>query len=464
MSAVPQLLSDEQMRHFIEHGYVVLHTDFSEDFHAALNARIAAVMQREGNPGNNILPRVPEVQEVVKHPAFTGAVSSVLGEDYIMQPHRHCHYTEPGRKVQSWHKDSYWGYARIRNHHQWWAMVFYYPQNVTAEMGPSGLLPGTHFYDKRPGDDTEQPLYLEGSAGTFALIHYDLWHRGGANQSQQNRAMIKFQFTRVSRPQAPTWQNENVEWKSLNGEGPAHSHNSLWTEQWNWMSGRPHTLDSMDMVPTVSHADLIASIQSEYEPKGIGAAYDLATEGNKGLAPLYDLLRGDNPHATRRAAYGLSAGSPEAIPMLVQACNHESDIVRRFSVFALGEHGPKAAPFSSDVVNLLDDESPWVRRTAVETLGMLGDAETAVPALTQTLSDEDDQVKFNSALALARYGREAASAAPALFACLQDENRYVRGFGIEALRQIGTPEALGLACDHLMNSRWCYSTTPDSTF
>lgn len=464
MSAPSLLLTDDQMRHFIAHGCLILQTDFSEEFHAALNARIAAVMQEEGNPGNNILPRVPEVQEIFRHPVVTGAVSSVLGDDYIMQPHRHCHYTTPGRKVQSWHKDSYWGYARVRNHHQWWAMIFYYPQAVTPEMGPSGLMPGTQYYDKRPGDETEKPLFMEGPAGTFALLHYDLWHRGGANHSRQNRAMLKFQFTRIARPVAPAWRNETPAWQTLNGDGPVHTHNALWAEQWNWMSGRPRTLGTGEGEPDVSAAELIAKMEGAYEPAGIGAAYDLANTGSRGLAHLYATLNRAHPHAARRAAYGLSAGSLEALPLLAAGLRHASDIVRRFAVFALGEQGPAAAEYGADVVSLLQDASVWVRRTAVETLGMLEDAETAVPALERALADEDDQVKFNAALALARYGSQAASATSALHACLQDENRYVRGFAIEALRQIGTPEALDLACTHLMDSRWCYSTTPHSTF
>ncbi len=464
MSASPLRLTDAQMRHFIAHGCLLLQTDFTEDFHAALNARIAAVMQEEGNPGNNILPRVPEVQEIFRHPVVTGAVRSVLGDDYIMQPHRHCHYTEPGRKVQSWHKDSYWGYARVRNHHQWWAMIFYYPQAVTAAMGPSGLMPGTQYYDKRPGDDTEKPLFMEGPAGTFALIHYDLWHRGGANRSQQNRAMLKFQFTRVSRPTAPAWQNENPAWQTLNGDGPAHTHEALWAEQWNWMSGRARTLGTGAHETPESLAALTAKVQGKYEPDGIGAAYDLTNAGSRGLVHLYDILHSAHPQAARRAAYGLSVGPVEVLPRLAEACRHESDLVRRLAVFALGEQGPQAAAHSATIASLLQDDSAWVRRTATETLGLLEDAAIAVPALEQALADDDDQVKFNAALALARYGSQAASAVPALQACLQDENRYVRGFGIEALRQIGTPEALNVAVDHLMDNRWCYSTTPDSTF
>lgn len=464
MEQAPVLLTDAQMRHFIAHGYVLLQTDFPEDFHMAMNARIEAFMRDEGNPGNNILPRAPEVQAVFRHPVIRGAVSSVLGPDYIMQPHRHCHYTEPGRKVQSWHKDSYWGYARVRNHHAWWAMIFYYPQAVTHEMGPSGIIPGTQYYDKRPGDATERPLFLEGPAGTFVLIHYDLWHRGGANQSRQNRAMLKFQFTRMARPAKPTWANDEANWQSLNGQGPAHTHDALWAEHWQWLSGRSHSLARVNGAPQANAARLADKVQGEYEPDGVGAAYELAASGAEGLGRLGRLLETGAPHVSRRAAYGLSVASPEGLPILEANLHHEADVVRRFAVFALGEQGPVAQAYGPVVAGLLADEVPWVRRTAVETLGLLEDADVAVPALQRATADPDDQVRFSAALALARYGAQAAAAAPELARGLRDENRYVRGFSVEALRQIGTPEALALVCDHLMEARWCYSTTPDSTF
>ncbi len=464
MQTDPVLLTDEQMRHFIAHGYLLLQTDFPADFHAAMNARIEDVMNQEGNPGNNILPRVPEVQAVFRHPVIRGAVTSVLGEDYITQPHRHCHYTFPGRKVQSWHKDSYWGYARIRNHHQWWAMIFYYPQDVNSEMGPSGIIPGTQYYDKRPGDDTEQPYYVEGEAGTFVLIHYDLWHRGGANLSARNRAMLKFQFTRISRPQTPSWDNREVAWTPMNGDSPPHTHNSLWADHWNWLSGRPHSLSEVEFSPQQTASQLAEMVQGDYEPKGIGAGYELAHMGREGLPVLKELLHAGNQHVSRRAAYGLSAFTSEAFPVLEAGMQHESDKVRAQAVFAVGEHGPHAQELASDICRLAQDPSPVVRRTAVESLGLIEDARTAVPVLIPALRDMDDQVRFNACLALSRYRSSAASAIEALAQCLQDENRYVRGFSVEALRQIGTLDALNLVCEHLMEARWCYSTTPDSTF
>lgn len=276
--------------------------------------------------------------------------------------------------------------------------------------------------------------------------------------------MLKFQFTRMTRPAKPTWANDEANWQALNGQGPAHTHEALWAEHWQWLSGRSHSLARVNGAPRADVARLADKVQGEYEPDGVGAAYELAASGAEGLGRLGRLLATGAPHVSRRAAYGLSVASPESLPLLEAHLHHEADVVRRFAVFAVGEQGPVAQACGPAVAGLLEDEVPWVRRTAVETLGLLEDADVAVPALQRAIADPDDQVRFSAALALARYGAQAAAAVPELARGLRDENRYVRGFSVEALRQIGTPEALHLVCDHLMEARWCYSTTPDSTF
>ena len=91
-------------------------------------------------------------------------------------------------------------------------------------MGPSGVLSGTQYYTKRAGDDTERPVSLEGPEGTFALIHYDLWHRGGANLSQKTRAMMKFQFVRMNAPTGPAWKNERANWGKVEEAAIDHNH------------------------------------------------------------------------------------------------------------------------------------------------------------------------------------------------------------------------------------------------
>ena len=455
------LLTDDQMRQWISHGYLVLNTDFSTEFHDALNARIDEVMTSEGNPGNNFLPRIPEAQEVFKHPAIRGALTSVVGPGYLMHPHRHCHYTFPGRKVQSWHKDSYWGHQKVRNHHPWWAMIFYYPHDVDAVMGPSAVMPGTQYYDKRAGDDTEEPLLVEGKAGTFTLIHYDVWHRGSANNSERTRAMMKFQFVRMSAPTAPTWNNQRSAWQPMNGDAPSNSHESLWEHQWNWLSGRQYDpvapADGEEQIGA-----LCATIAGDYEPTAIDAAYRLAALNGAGITALQESLRSGDPFTARRAGYGLSAAGKAATAGLIDALSHETESARRYAAFALGEL--RDAEAAGALAAKIQDESENVRRTVVESLGIVGDAGVAVPALIEALGDEDSQVRFTTAAALTRLGAAAEEAVPALVNALKDEDRYVRANSVDALRQIGTPQALDAALSYLTESRWCYTTTKDNSF
>ncbi|MEZ4862899.1 MAG: HEAT repeat domain-containing protein [Caldilineaceae bacterium] len=500
----PILLSDEQMRHFIAHGYLVLQTDFPAEFHEAMSHNIQAVMQKEGNPGNNILPRVPEVQEVFHHPVIRGALTSVLGPEYIMHPHRHCHFTEPGRKTQSWHKDSYWGHAKVRNHHQWWAMIFYYNHAVDEELGPSGLMPGTQYYNNRAGDESEQDVHLLGGQGTFALIHYDLWHRGGANlTSDRTRSMLKFQFVRMARSTAPSWDADGGVWQPLNGDGPPNQHESVWQHHWQWLGGQREThgkgepvgqrLDQLttgdprarmvaadqlgmmgvaagDAIPALANA-----LGDSYEPAALNAAYALAGMGAPATAALFNALESGNKGAARNAGYGLAAMGAPAVTGLIDRLHHPDEETRGYAAFALGEIGLAGHAAAQQAVTgltaLAQDESVWVRRNMVEALGTLDVqadvvAQTrAIETLSQTLQDDEDgQVRFTSALSLTRLGPVAALAVPALQHALKDENRYVRANAVDALNRIGTAEAQRVLIDYLLGSRWCPSTTPESTF
>ena len=127
MSVSSHLLTDDQMRQFIACGYVILQTDLPKEFYDTLNAKLNEVMEKEGKPGNNLLPRLSEINDIIENPVVRGALTSVVGDSYLIHPHRHCHFTHPGRKIQTWHKDSYWGHQKVRNHHNWWAMILYYP-------------------------------------------------------------------------------------------------------------------------------------------------------------------------------------------------------------------------------------------------------------------------------------------------------------------------------------------------
>ena len=205
MTTRPDSPTDAASRaRFVRDGHLVVRTGLPDEFHQAIYAKIEAVFEKEGNVGNNILPRVPEIQQVYDDPAVAGALQSLLGPGYIMNPHRHCHLNPPGGKGQSWHKDCYVFDHNLRHARFRWVMAFYYPQDTTPDMGPTGVLPGQQWYrtisDPDPARATEREEALSGDAGTVSIVHFDTWHRATANRSDRKRYMLKFQFARTAEP------------------------------------------------------------------------------------------------------------------------------------------------------------------------------------------------------------------------------------------------------------------------
>ena len=252
------LLSDAEMHTFLVQGYHLVQTDFAPDFHAAVVRELEAVFAGGPNPGNEILERAPLLQQVYEHPRVRGALTSVLGHDYEMHAHRHCHASPPGMRGQQWHQDD----VNRRHHQIWRVLAMYYPQDVTAEMGPTMILPGTQFRNAPTARmasyqtfRTQRALCVP--AGTVAITHYDIWHRASPNRSERTRYMLKFLFDRTHAPTQPSWnadpsQHEelltdfNRVWLPLDNQSDAYKHRVLWMNAWQWLQGiRRDTEDSI---------------------------------------------------------------------------------------------------------------------------------------------------------------------------------------------------------------------------
>ena len=129
--AEPILLDDARMQHFIDQGYVTLQTALPRSYHDELYATLDRVIAAEGNPGNNLLPRIPQVARILDDPNVTGALISILGPGYTMHAHRYCHVNTPGRQPTRIHTDSPEDFF----HRDRWALLFYYPQDTPARAG-----------------------------------------------------------------------------------------------------------------------------------------------------------------------------------------------------------------------------------------------------------------------------------------------------------------------------------------
>ena len=516
VDTTPKLLTDEQVSSFIANGYLHLQPELPEAFHRNLFARFAGLAGEDNdeNPGNNLLPIVPELQLVFDDPVIKGALTSVLGDGYMMHPHRVLHDNPPASEAQVWHHDSYWGYKRkVHNHHPWWVMIMYYPQDVYEQIGPTGIIPGSQYIAQKLEDIDQLGSHAHGPTGTCVMIHYDIWHRKLKNSTQLKRYMVKFEFIRMHRPDGVTWQSETDDWRNP-AEQPAYAMEPAWRSTWHWLGSR--SLPSLRPDPAVDLADalrrtegsdnharaqavasiarlgadaapaipaLVTLIGDDNEAVGLNAAYALAHIGNAGIAVLIDALRdndGENVDdarcfidegqkselemVARNAAHGLVAAGTASVPALLNCAREAAPRGRKYACFALGELDTDDQAVIDALIAGCADGDPAVRLNAVEALGLKQGSPAAAHALAAALSDSDDEVRFNAALALARLGPAAEPALDSLAEALRDGNRYAAGYAVEAIERIGTPRAQSLLIRFLKIARWCPQTTKDNLF
>ena len=472
------LLSDRQMQQFIVSGYLTVRADYPASFHDEIYWQVNAV-QQEGNVGNNLLPRIPQIGRVFEHPAVAGALTSLLGPRYILNPHRHAHLNPPGRSGQGWHKDCYVFDHNFRHPRFYWVLAFYYPQDTTEDMGPSGILPSTQIFktisDDDPAKTREEALSLCGPAGTVALVHFDSWHRATENVSDKKRYMLKFQFARMQEPVEPTWDHRNRAWSP----GIVDSHPDVSRDVWDWLCGKKNcSADSDEYV-----SEWRAMSEDETETRLLNVAYALARTGQKAVPELISAMReqalstfdettaktSDNFHGTNPtlgpAATALTAVGSSAVPALIEVLAGEHWWVRAVAAGVLARMGGEAVEAVPALVTAMRDEHWWVRRNAIEPVGMIGAcSDHLVSKLAKALGDEEYRVRLNAALTLAKIGTRANSAVPALIPVLHDENRYTRFYAALALRRIDTPQSLEALSDSLFESRWCPMTTKDDLY
>ncbi len=510
----PALLNDEQIRTFLANGFLHLQPTLPNAFHAEMFERFAGIIGEDNteNPGNNLLPVVPELQLLFDDPIIKGALTSVLGAGYMMHPHRVLHDNPPGSDQQVWHHDSYWGYKRkVHNHHPWWVMIMYYPQDIYEKIGPTGIIPGSQYIAQRLQDIDEIGSHAEGPAGTCVMIHYDIWHRKMKNFTALKRFMVKFEFMRMQRPTGVTWDSETTEWQDPQ-RLPGYAMTPAWRATWHWLAGRPlppidtagdldalvdraKTDDAHDRARAIAAIgelgsgaasaipDLVGLLSDDSEVVGLNAAYALAAMGDVALDALVEAFTGDDginvddarcfidegqkselEMVARNAAHGLVALGLAAVPALLRCSREGGPRVRKYACFALGELDTDDASVIDVLIACCRDDDPAVRLNAVEALGLKKGTPAAAVALGEALSDADDEVRFNASLALARLGPAAAPALDALLEALSDGNRYTMGYAVEAIERIGTPAAKDALIRFLKISRWCPLTSTKDLF
>ena len=200
------LLEDAEVANFIVNGYHLIEPSLPKGLNESIASQLDAL---DYNPGDAITDVVQALTKVIENEEIRGALISLLGNQFELQSHRHWHCKPPQSKHMNWHQDGINNRDTIINRF----LALYYPTDITADMGPTIIVPGTQFRNA-PTDRMAHYSNIRGQipltvkAGTVALTHYDLWHATSANTSKQNRHMIKFLFRRTRHNDKPSWNHD----------------------------------------------------------------------------------------------------------------------------------------------------------------------------------------------------------------------------------------------------------------
>ncbi len=450
----PIRLTDAQMRQYIADGYIALDLDLPRSFHDGVYAKTQEVFEKEGNPGNNVLPRIPALREVYTHPVVDGALRSVLGDGYYMHPHRHCHHNVPGSAGQTMHIDSW----TRRRHTTRMTMVFYYPQDTPYDRGPTGVVEASHPYNDHPkGDPRWDETRLTGDAGTVVLVHYDIWHRATPNETEDPRYMMKFLFARLDEPTEPSWEHSGEGWRDDTGMHPA-----MRETLWNWHSGSPGAAGGADAADV---PDLLDQLGADSETAALDAAYELAGAGADAVPSLIGKLADESGRVWRGAGYALSSIGASAVDALVEQTTSDDASVRSRAAATLGDMGAPASASTSTLIDMLKDPDTETRQHAANALGIVSQGSgDALRPLIGALEDGDEWVRRHASVSIAQLAPSINGELESLLPALRDDNRYVRANTMLALQRAGTDEARELLLDELTVARWCPTTTRETTF
>src|SRR5688572_4758846 len=182
----------DEREHFLEAGYLHVPAVVAGAHLDKLRSEFDRVWELEGPPSSQEkLLKHTFFIELIEHPPILERVAAVfrrqtqlLQYDLLRQgPHS-------DRPVRAWHRDFAFACERPLS-----VNTILYLDDMTAERGPTYLVPGSHRREDGPPPDREnQPLdgevAVHASAGDAVFINSAIWHSGGRNDTDGLRRAV----------------------------------------------------------------------------------------------------------------------------------------------------------------------------------------------------------------------------------------------------------------------------------
>ncbi|GAB3891060.1 hypothetical protein GCM10029964_063610 [Kibdelosporangium lantanae] len=212
METSSQPLSSVRVARFVAQGFLRLDATVPADLNAeAITSMVEGVPAVPyGTPLDVAFAPGSFARRLVELPEVAGALDSLVGPNPTVDHHA-VHVREP----HEGHAQPVHGDAIIDTRPDAFdVQLMYYPHEVTAEMGGTLLVPGSHL---RHTNETDTGRYqnLRGQirltcpAGTVLLLHHGIWHGGRRNDSDRRRYMFKIRLNPTV-PQVRLWDTTDL--------------------------------------------------------------------------------------------------------------------------------------------------------------------------------------------------------------------------------------------------------------
>ena len=333
----PVLLTDEQIQKFICDGFIVLQTNVKPEVHEYIDDRFNFLEESEPNPGNNIMAKIPELNQIVECPVVQGALHSLLGEDYLFHPHMYWHSRKPAEEnkgeefrfnqVQNGsHQDAYTPCVQAKSHKFQYLRFMYYSHDIELDNGPTHVVPGSHYHSVITPSDRKKEMPVIGKAGTVFFSHFDLIHAGCPNYSDRVRNMIKFIF--VSGQQSPQWHHQVKNWQTPKDIKAPMILENCWEHQWQEFTQEKRTLTSTN--GTHKYEDVLLKDLSDTQntAKRLSTLQKLSKQNHLSedyIQPMMNILKIGTQSERTEALYCFKKIGVSAIPILIDSLLNKNE-------------------------------------------------------------------------------------------------------------------------------------------
>ena len=192
-------LTDSQVLEFCRKGFLMLEAVVPDE----INRQVVEFFAPQP-PGSNAASIDGVVENVFLNPQAAGAARSLLGKNFTYPFHLGAgHRANCPLPAGPWHVDGGAVFGPKLDS----LLGFYYPQDTPPELGPTELLPGSHFLiaDGIPSmahyGSIRGAFSTAAPAGSIFLSAYTVWHRRTVSTVKAVRNLSKYGYTRTVPPE-----------------------------------------------------------------------------------------------------------------------------------------------------------------------------------------------------------------------------------------------------------------------